>query len=137
MKTVLVCDDEFDLTSTLKAILEGDGYRAETCGDGRSALESLKRSPPDLVLIDVMMPACSGLEVLRAIRDTPQLGSLPVILMSVVPPSVKRADYQWQAFLQKPFTLESLRRTVHSLIGNANGTVPTGAGESGDDAAQR
>ena len=49
MKTVLVCDDEFDLTATLKAILEGDGYRAETCGDGKQALDCLKRTRPDLV----------------------------------------------------------------------------------------
>ena len=117
MKLVLVVDDEFDLSNTLRAILEGEGYHVETSADGRDALERLKASPPDLVLMDVMMPLLSGLEVLQVMRRTPGLDGVPVILMSVITPSVKRSDYEWQAFLKKPFTLQSLVKTVHQLIG--------------------
>ena len=119
MKTVLVVDDEFDLSATLRAILEGEGYKAETCSNGKEALERLTASRPDLVVMDVMMPIISGFEVLRAMRQTPGLNSVPVILMSCASPTVKQADYCWQAMLRKPFTLLALVAAVESLIGKA------------------
>ncbi len=117
MKTILVADDEFDLARTLEAILEGEGYRVETCGNGRQVLECLKGHAADLVLLDVMMPAMSGLEVLRAMRAAPELDSVPVVLMSAVLPKVSREDYRWDVFLRKPFSIEALMKTVEGLIG--------------------
>ena len=118
MKSVLVIDDEFDLVSTLRAILEGEGYRTESCTNGREALKKLAETEkPDLVLMDVMMPLASGFEVLQSIRDTPDLSKLPVVLMSSIPPGVKKEDCRWQAFLRKPFTLDVLMKTIHRLIG--------------------
>lgn len=123
MKSILVVDDEFDLASTLRAILEGDGYRVETCSNGREALERLRGGPrPDLVLTDVMMPLVSGFEVVQTMRQTAGLQDVPVVVMSSVPPGVKREDYGWQAFLRKPFGLEALMKTVRQLIGT--GTEP-------------
>src|SRR5206468_412259 len=116
MKTILVVDDEFDMVSTLRAILEGEGYRVETCGDGRQAVDRAKASPPDLVLIDVMMPAMSGFEALHAIRHTPGLESVPVVLMSSVALGVRREGCEWQSFLSKPFSLEGLVKAVERLI---------------------
>ena len=87
----------------------------EVCDNGRAALERLKASRPDLVLMDVMMPMLSGLEVLQSMRQTPELHTLPVILMSSMPPSVKRADYQWQVFLRKPFSLTTLLKAIEKL----------------------
>ena len=119
MKTILVVDDEFDLTGTLRAILEGEGYRVETCADGRAAIECVKATRPDLILMDVMMPVMSGFEALHAMRRTPGLDSVPVVLMSSVILGVRREDYRWQAFLGKPFSLEALLKTVEGLIGTA------------------
>jgi CheY-like chemotaxis protein len=116
MKTILVADDEFDMTSTLRAILEGEGYQVETCGNGRETLERVRASRPDLVLMDVMMPLVSGFEVLHAMRRTPGLESVPVVLMSSIAPGVRREDYRWQAFLRKPFGLETLTKTVEQWI---------------------
>ena len=119
MKTVLVVDDEFDLSSTLQAVLQGEGYHTETCADGHEALERLKAHRPDLVLMDVMMPLVSGFEVLKVMKQTPGLDGIPVVLMSSVQPGVRRHDYPWQAFLRKPFTLEALLKTVQQMIGKA------------------
>jgi CheY-like chemotaxis protein len=119
MKTILVVEDEFDLSGTLRAILEGEGYRVETCANGREALERLKTTKADLVLMDVMMPILSGFEVLGTMRKTPGLDDVPFVLMSAIPPSVKAEGYRWQAFLRKPFTLPSLVTTVERLIGKA------------------
>jgi CheY-like chemotaxis protein len=125
MKTILVVDDEFDMAGTLRAILEGEGYRVETCGDGHQAIERVRSSRPDLILMDVMMPVMSGFEALQAMRDTPGLDSVPVELMSAVAPGVKREGYEWQAFLSKPFSLEGLVGAVVRLI------VGAGPGPSG------
>ena len=119
MKTVLVADDEFDLARTLQAILEGEGYAVETFGNGRQVLERLQGQKPGLVLLDVMMPSVSGLEVLRAMKGTPGLDDIPVVLMSAVTPKVAHADYRWDVFLRKPFQIDTLVSTVEGLIGKA------------------
>jgi CheY-like chemotaxis protein len=108
MKTILVVDDEFDMTGTLRAILEGEGYRVETCADGREALDRVSVARPDLIIMDVMMPVLSGFEVLLAMRRTSGLETIPVILMSSVMLGVKRDEYRWQAYLRKPFRLDDL-----------------------------
>lgn len=120
MKTILVADDEFDMSGTLRAVLEGEGYRVVTCGDGREAVEAVRSSPPDLILMDVMLPVMSGFEALHAIRRTPGLGAVPVILMSSVGLGVRREEYGWQAFLNKPFSLDALLGAVGQLIGSAD-----------------
>src|SRR4051812_26617080 len=125
MKTVLVVDDEFDMTGVLRAVLEGEGYRVETCADGRVAIESVMSKKPDLVLMDVMMPAMNGFDALHEMRQTPGLDSLPVVLMSSIAAGVRREDYRWEAFLSKPFSLDALLNTVERLIGGA-GPGPEG-----------
>ena len=118
MKTVLVVDDEFDLANTLCAVLAAEGYHAETCSDGREAMERLRAGPkPDLVLMDIMMPRASGLDVLRSMRQSEALADVPVVLMSVIPPPAKQADYGWQSFLHKPFTLQSVLHAVREHLG--------------------
>lgn len=116
MSTILVVDDEYDMTSTLRAILEGEGYKVETCGNGKEALACIERSQPDLVLMDMMMPILGGKEAIRQLRGLPGKDQLPVILMSAAPPD-NGNDGPWQAFLHKPFSLNELLTTVHQLIG--------------------
>jgi CheY-like chemotaxis protein len=118
MKTILVVDDEFDLTSTLKAVLEGRGYRVETCSNGREALECVGEANPDLVLLDVMMPLGNGYEVVERLRELPHCRETPIILMNAVAPPDGRA-VQWQAFLKKPLSIRSLLDTIERLIGAA------------------
>lgn len=125
-KTILVVDDEFDLVGTLRSILEGEGYATESCTDGRATLSRLDAHRPDLLLMDVMLPLLSGLEVLRTMKATPGLDGIPVVLMSAVHPGVKRQEYRWDAFLRKPFGLEDLLRTVRALAGPPQAAV-TGA----------
>ena len=113
MKTVLVVDDEFDLTSTVRAILEGEGYRVDVCANGREALDRLTAARPDLVLLDVMLPVVDGYGVLRAMRQTPALADVPVVLMNSFPP---KGGGDWQGFLRKPFSLGTLLDAVRQAI---------------------
>lgn len=116
MKDVLIVDDEFDLTSTIRAILQHRGYRAEVCSNGREALDCIRARRPDLVLLDVMIPLGNGYEVLEQLRLAPELADTPVILMNAVPPP---DDYPvtWQVFLKKPLSVGALLDAVQSLIG--------------------
>ena len=116
MKTILVVDDEFDLTSTLKAVLEHHGYQAEICSNGREAVECIFSKCPDLVLLDVMMPLGNGFEVLERIRAASEFAEVPVVLMNSVYPPKTRA-IQWQAFLKKPLSVRPLLEAIESLIG--------------------
>ena len=114
MKTILVVDDEFDLSSTVRAILEGEGYRVDVCANGREALDRVRAARPDLVLLDVMMPVVDGYGVLDAMRREPGLKDVPVVLMNSYPP--KRDGGGWQGFLRKPFTLGTLLDTVRQAV---------------------
>jgi CheY-like chemotaxis protein len=116
MKTILVVDDEFDLTSTLKAVLEHRGYRTETCSNGREAVESIATKHPDLIMLDVMMPLGNGYEVLDKIRARGETNGTPVVLMNSFPPPDER-PVRWQAFLKKPLSIAPLLETVERLIG--------------------
>ena len=118
MKTILIVDDEFDLTSTLKAILEARGYRAEVCGSGREARECLQETRPDLVLLDVMIPLGNGYDVLNWTRQSSNFASTPIVLMNSFPPPADR-PVTWQGFLRKPLALDALFGTVEQLIGPA------------------
>ena len=113
-RRVLVVDDEFDMSGTLRVILEGLGYKVSTCSNGREAVECLKAAQPDLVILDVMMPLQGGLEALKVIRKTPGLEGLPVVLMSAAP---EPPGDGWQAFLRKPFGLDQLTTVVKQYAG--------------------
>jgi signal transduction histidine kinase len=84
MSTVLIVDDDPTARETLVAILEGEGYDLQQAKDGIQALQILKQLQPDLILLDVMMPAMDGFEVCRRIRATPSLAEVPIILLTAL-----------------------------------------------------
>src|SRR5262249_20088818 len=79
--TILVVDDEPAVTLYLSDALSSHGYRTRTAPSGKDALEEIGREPPDLILLDLMMPGMSGWEVLRQLRDSPH-AKIPVIVLS-------------------------------------------------------
>src|SRR3990170_4977643 len=78
-RTILVVDDEPTLRETLADALEADGYAVVQAGDGRAALERFRAHSPDLVLLDLMLPELSGLEVARQIRAE---SSVPIVMLT-------------------------------------------------------
>jgi two-component system, chemotaxis family, sensor kinase CheA len=80
--SVLVVDDTAVVRELERSILEGAGYRVRTVADGRLALAALADAPADLVVTDVEMPNCDGLELTRAIRARPGLAGLPVVVVT-------------------------------------------------------
>ncbi len=115
MRTVLVADDEFGILLVLEMVLEDAGYRVVTAGNGRQAVELATADPPDLVLLDWMMPVMDGPATASAMRRNPSLAEVPIVVMSGAPEaSLKRQFNDYAGFLLKPFrdteVLELLER---------------------------
>jgi len=126
---VLVVDDEADIRTILALILRRAGYEVVTAGDGIEALLAIERQPPDLVLLDVMMPRLDGFETLRRIRDGQATAQLPVILLSTrVQPAdrIPGLDRGADDHVPKPFEPADLLARVRSLLERA-GAGPSSA----------
>lgn len=117
MATILVVDDEFGIGELLEALLEDDGHRVMTAMNGRHAMERMAEAKPDLVISDLMMPVMDGAALLRAIRDNPELVSVPFVLMCALPErSISDRIRGYDAFLRKPFKLAEISSLVSGLL---------------------
>jgi DNA-binding response OmpR family regulator len=114
--TILIVDDEHALLHTLTAILAAEGYATVTAADGQAALAEIERARPDLAVLDLMMPVKSGLEVLAALRADSATAALPVVVMSGMRRPRDVAEDAHTTFLQKPFRVDTLLRTVRALL---------------------
>ena len=120
--TVLYVDDDRNLCQIVSRALRGEGYAVRTAFDGAEAVASLREDPPDLVLLDLLLPRRDGFEVLEEIRSMPPpVGRLPVVLLSGCSPTptyAKRARALGASeLLAKPVPLEKLLEVVVSLVG--------------------
>lgn len=116
MTTILIVDDEFDMLSAIQGALEDEGYQVVAKSSGPEALHYLGDRRPDLLLMDVMMPVLSGLEVLQRVRRMEGMQDLPVIMMSAVELPAKTPERSWDSFLKKPFSLDRLARCVAGTL---------------------
>lgn len=79
---ILIVDDQPDIARALAMLLEDSGYSAEVAESGREALEKLRRTTPQAVILDMMMPDIDGSAVLRAMRSDPEMRKVPVVVFS-------------------------------------------------------
>ncbi len=117
---ILVVDDNPDSLTIMRAILESRGFDISVAATGPDALEQMRETPPALVLLDVMMPQMSGLEVLRQIREDTQIARLPVILVTAKTHDEDlMSGYQFGAdyYITKPFTAKQLLYGVDLVLG--------------------
>lgn len=121
MKTVLVVDDEDAISETLAEVLDDEGYRCHVAANGREALNLMAETRPDLVICDVMMPVLDGREMLREMRRRPELAGVPVVMTSAASAAFTGENADHQAFLKKPFKLDTLLATVRRLLGEDAG----------------
>lgn len=82
MKRILIAEDEEILSNVLKDRFEAEGWEVVRAVNGEEAIETIKKSPFDLVLLDLLMPKKNGFEVLKEVRSNPELKSLPIIVLS-------------------------------------------------------
>jgi two-component system phosphate regulon response regulator PhoB len=119
MKKILVIDDEPDLRELVRVNLEQTGYRVETASSGREALQALRRSPPDLVILDLMLPDLSGTELCRKIRSDSALSGIPVIMLTAKVAEVDRVvgfELGADDYVTKPFSPRELSLRVAAVL---------------------
>lgn len=115
---ILAVDDSPDNLFLLQTLLEEEGYDITLAENGRVALDKIQRSPPELVLLDVMMPEMDGFEVTKRIRTNPKLPFIPILLITAYdhPSVVKGLDMGADDFIRKPVEVDELLARVRSLL---------------------
>jgi CheY-like chemotaxis protein len=112
---VLVVDDEAPLCEVIAAVLEEAGYAVAQAHTGYAALQQLIRQPPQLILLDMRMPAMSGTQFYAALART--AFTIPVVFMSAVPRAeAEPLGHRAAGYLRKPFALPLLLQTVQQLL---------------------
>jgi two-component system alkaline phosphatase synthesis response regulator PhoP len=117
--TILVCEDDPSLRLLFRLTLEPQGYNVVEAGDGRSGIELARSIQPDLFVVDMALPDCSGIEVVRAIKEEPALEKRPVLMStgSMQPGDRLTAeDAGVDAFLYKPFNMIRLVTEIQRLL---------------------
>ena len=113
---VLVIEDEDRIRQFLQRGLSLEGYRVEMAGDGLTGLEMAAEEPPDLVLLDIMLPGIDGIEVCRRLRQTSEVPILMLTAKETIEDRVKGLDAGADDYLVKPFALDELMARVRALL---------------------
>jgi CheY-like chemotaxis protein len=115
---ILVVDDLPDNYVLLQTVLEDEGYQVEVADNGRTALERVVAHPPDLILLDVMMPEMSGFEVTRRIRQNPTLPFIPILLVTGYsePTPADGFDAGADGFIRKPIDFDDLLHRIRNIL---------------------
>ncbi|MBN1937690.1 MAG: response regulator [Anaerolineae bacterium] len=117
--SILVVDDDEGLRQLLRLTLQFAGMDVREAGDGLDALAQIRAEPPDLVLLDVMMPKMDGLTVCRTLRADPDTEDLPVMMISgkTDPRSIQQGlDNGANEYITKPFCIQELIARVKALL---------------------
>jgi two-component system phosphate regulon response regulator PhoB len=123
---VLVVEDEPALVTMLRYNLEKQGFRVDEAGDGEEALTRIAELPPDLVLLDWMLPVMSGIEVCRQVRRRPTTRDLPIIMVSARTDdqdAVRGLNTGADDYITKPFNMDALLARMRALL-RRSGAVP-------------
>lgn len=129
MKTVLVVDDEAEARRLVSFMLEREDLKIDTASDGNEALRKALVAPPDLVILDVMMPDMDGYQVCRQFRSNPRLARVPILILTARAQTMDREESLKAgatAYLSKPFPRAELLRLVHDLLDEQAGAESVG-----------
>ncbi len=115
---ILVVDDEKGIVSTLKMSLESDNYKVIEAYTGDGAIRKARSEPPDLILLDIMLPDMTGYEICSKFRKDPLTRSIPVIMLTGMGETGRIAGMELGAddYLTKPFDLNELKRKIRVVL---------------------
>lgn len=118
-KKIYIVEDEQDIAEISRHYLKSAGYATEVIGDGEQALRRLREAPPDLLLLDLMLPGMDGLEICRLLRSEPRTKKLPIIMLTAKgEESDKIVGLEMGAddYITKPFSPKELVARVKALF---------------------
>jgi diguanylate cyclase (GGDEF)-like protein len=116
---ILIVDDHEDNVDLLRTRLEAWGYQTECAGDGAEALQKIEQSPPDLILLDVMMPKIDGIEVARRVKGSPALPFIPIIMQTALDTTenmVEGLEAGADDYITKPIDFAELKARLLSML---------------------
>jgi CheY-like chemotaxis protein len=114
--TILVVEDDPDITESLCDVLHSEGYEVATASNGREGFVRLREiGRPCLILLDLMMPVMSGSEFLAALRQDHAFASIPVVIVSAWTNESAQVRAQSQGFVKKPISIDALLEATHRL----------------------
>jgi DNA-binding response OmpR family regulator len=127
-KTVLVVDDEPDIVSFLKTVLEDHGFQVMTAFNGQEATDQMRQHPPDLISLDLIMPGKSGIRFFHELRKDKAWSKIPVLFVSGhVRETIDGSDLVEMlkdrtlsgpaTYLEKPVNAQTYLRTVNAILG--------------------
>ena len=135
-RSVLVVDDEQTLRETLAEALEQDGLDVVTAADGREALDRFRASEPDLVLLDLMLPHVSGIEVCRILRSE---SSVPIVMLTAKDSEIDKVvglEIGADDYVTKPFSLRELMARIRAQLRRVEASETERAPADGDGGAR-
>ncbi len=123
-KRILVVDDEPDFASIVQNNLKKEGFDVDVAYDGVEGLEKVKSNPPDVIVLDVMMPEKDGYEVCAELKKDPKLQNIPILMLTAVADHVGSTRYshadgmsmEADDYLPKPASAEQITESVKGLL---------------------
>lgn len=116
---ILVIEDDKDIVELVRYNLEKEGYQVTACSEGATGLAQVRKSAPDLVILDLMLPKLSGLEICKEIRRDERLGRLPILILTArgdEPDRVVGLELGADDYVTKPFSPRELMARVKALL---------------------
>jgi two-component system, OmpR family, response regulator RegX3 len=126
---ILLVEDEPSLVETVRYALEREGFGVIVARDGQEALDRFATEPPDLVILDLMLPVVSGLDVCRRIRETSTVPIVIVTAKDAEADKVAGLELGADDYVTKPFSVRELVSRVRANLRRSQMTVPDAAGE--------
>ncbi|MBB5443128.1 MULTISPECIES: response regulator [unclassified Paraburkholderia] len=115
MAIVLLVDDDPNILRPLRLLVEREGYRVLTAGDGEAALAVAAIESPGLIVTDWMMPRVDGVELCRRLKGDTATADIPVVMLSAALPP-EPAEPLWDVLLLKPVPINRLIKSIHCLL---------------------
>lgn len=119
MTRILIIEDDKDIVELVRYNLDKDGYQVASCADGATGLVQVKKSPPDLLILDLMLPKLSGLEVCKEIRRQEKLSRLPILMLTARGEEADRVvglELGADDYVTKPFSPRELAARIKALL---------------------
>lgn len=119
MKTILIVEDEEDLAGLLAFNLKKEGYNVVVALDGSEALASIRTSPPDLILLDLMLPGIMGTEICRLVKQQDKTQGIPIIMLTAKGEEIDRVvgfEVGADDYMVKPFSTRELLLRIRAVL---------------------
>jgi two-component system phosphate regulon response regulator PhoB len=130
-KRIVMIEDERDMADLVSARLRREGYKVDVAHDGNEGFEMVRSNPPDLVLLDLMLPGMSGTEIAARLRDDPRTAGVPIIMLTARTEEsdiVVGLKFGADDYVTKPFSLSVLAARIDAVLRRAAAAGPSGKG---------